>query len=134
MHKEIKVQTQAQTEFVDITCQIQSVAETSGIRDGVLYLYCPHTSCGLTIQENTDPGVAHDILLLLNRIAPQGDADYRHNENNSASHFQTSITGTHQIVFIEDGRLLLGRWQAIFLTEFDGPRERTLMLKIQADK
>lgn len=134
MNQQFKIQSKTQLEFIDITSQLQTMVTASGIRDGILYVYSLHTSCGLTIQENTDPGVGHDILLLLDRVAPQSDAAYRHNENNSASHFQTSFTGTHQIVFIENGRMILGRWQAIFLTEFDGPRERTLLVKIQPDR
>jgi secondary thiamine-phosphate synthase enzyme len=134
MHQEIRVQTQSQIEFVNITRQVQAAVTASGISEGTLYLYCVHTSCGLTIQENTDPGVAHDVMMLLKRISPQSDPGYRHNEDNSASHFQTCFMGTHQIVFIQNGRLVLGRWQALFLTEFDGPRERTVLWKIQPDR
>jgi secondary thiamine-phosphate synthase enzyme len=130
----LRVQTKAQSEFVDITSQVQALAEQSDIESGVLYLYCPHTSCGLTIQENCDPGVQHDMLMLLNRLVPRRDPGYQHIEDNSASHLQTSMMGVSQVLFIEQGRLVLGRWQAIYLAEFDGPRERTVLAKIQPDR
>ncbi len=130
MIKKIRVRTHTQSEFVDITNEVQAAVQESGIREGTLYLYCPHTTCGLTIQENADPGVPHDLLLLLNRLAPRTDPGYRHIEDNTASHLQASWMGFHQIVFIEGGQLVLGRWQALYLCEFDGPRERTVMVKI----
>jgi secondary thiamine-phosphate synthase enzyme len=96
-------------------------------------VYCPHTTCGLTIQENADPGVEHDILVLLTRLVPRDDPQYRHIEDNSASHLQASMMGFSQTVFVNQGRLLLGQWQALYLTEFDGPRERTVLVKVVAD-
>jgi secondary thiamine-phosphate synthase enzyme len=93
----------------------------------------PHTTCGITIQENADPGVQHDMLLLLRQIAPREDSRYRHIEDNSASHLQASAMGFTQFVFVEGGRLVLGRWQAIYLAEFDGPRTRRVLVKIQRD-
>lgn len=128
----IKIHTQTQAEFVNITEQVQAAVNRSGISNGILYLYSTHTSCGLTIQEN-EPGVPHDMILLLDQIAPQADPRYRHNAANTASHFQTSFMGTHQVVFVENSQLQLGQWQAIFLTEFDGPRERTVLVKIRPD-
>jgi secondary thiamine-phosphate synthase enzyme len=134
MLKRIQVPTQRQSQFVDITRQVQSVVREQGVQDGIVYVYCPHTTCGLTIQENADPGVQHDMLLLLSRIAPRTDPNYRHIEDNSASHLQASTMGFSQIVFVEDGQLVLGRWQAIYLTEFDGPRQRTVIVKVEADR
>jgi secondary thiamine-phosphate synthase enzyme len=133
MLQRLQVQTHRQSEFVDITRQVEHVARESGVSDGIVYVYCPHTTCGLTIQENADPGVQHDMLLLLNRLAPRTDPGYRHIEDNSASHLQASAMGFSQMVFLEAGRLVLGRWQAIYLTEFDGPRQRTVIVKVQAD-
>jgi len=132
MLKRIQVPTQRQSQFVDITRQVQSVVREQGVQNGIVYVYCPHTTCGLTIQENADPGVQHDMLLLLNRIAPRTDPNYRHIEDNSASHLQASTMGFSQTVFVEDGQLVLGRWQAIYLTEFDGPRQRTVIVKVEA--
>lgn len=134
MLKRLQVQTHQQSEFVDITRQVQSVVREQSIQDGIVYVYCPHTTCGLTIQENADPGVQHDMLLLLNRIAPRTDLGYRHIEDNSASHLQASAMGFSQMVFVEHGQLVLGRWQAIYLTEFDGPRQRTVIVKVTADR
>ena len=129
--KQLQIQTHRQSEFIDITRQIQAVAHQSGVSDGILYVYCPHTTCGLTIQENADPGVQHDMLMLLNRLVPRTDPGYRHIEDNSASHLQASMMGFSQMVFVEGGRLVLGRWQAIYLTEFDGPRQRTVLVNVQ---
>jgi secondary thiamine-phosphate synthase enzyme len=130
MLKRLPVRTQRQSQFVDITREVEAVVRQSGLSDGIVYLYCPHTTCGLTIQENADPGVQHDMLLLLNRLVPRDDPAYRHIEDNSASHLQASMMGFSQIVFVEDGQLVLGRWQAIYLTEFDGPRQRTVIVKL----
>ena len=92
-----------------------------------------HTTCGITIQENADPGVQHDMLMLLRRIAPRKDASYRHIEDNSASHLQASAMGFSQFVFVEGGRLVLGQWQAIYLAEFDSPRTRRALVKLLRD-
>lgn len=134
MIQKLYVQTNDQTEFIDITGQIEALVAQSGVGSGVVYLYSIHTTCGLTIQENCDPGVQQDMLLLLNRIAPRRDPGYRHIEDNSAAHLQTSAIGTSQILFVEEGRLVLGRWQAVYLGEFDGPRERTVLVKILPDR
>jgi secondary thiamine-phosphate synthase enzyme len=133
MLKRITVRTHRQAEFHDITGQVQQIVAEQGVADGVVYVYCPHTTCGLTIQENADPGVQHDMLLLLSRIAPREDAAYRHIEDNSASHLQASAMGFSQMLLVEGGRLVLGRWQALYLTEFDGPRQRTVIVKIVPD-
>lgn len=132
MLKRLQVPTNRQSEFVDITREVQSVVREHGLKDGIVYVYCPHTTCGLTIQENADPGVQHDMLLLLNRIAPRDDPGYRHIEDNSAAHLQASAMGFSQMVFVEAGQLVLGRWQAMYLTEFDGPRQRTVIVKVKA--
>jgi secondary thiamine-phosphate synthase enzyme len=130
MLKRIQVRTQRQSQFVNITREVEALLRDSGLSDGIVYLYCPHTTCGLTIQENADPGVQHDMLLLLNRLVPRDDPEYRHIEDNSASHLQASMMGFSQMVFVEHGQLVLGRWQAIYLTEFDGPRQRTVIVKL----
>ena len=128
----VRVRTEHRLQFVDITAQIETLVAQSGLTEGTLVLYCPHTTCGLTIQENADPGVQHDMLLLLERLAPREDAHYRHIEDNSAAHLQASLMGFSQTLLIENGRPLLGRWQAIYLCEFDGPRERQVLVRLSA--
>lgn len=129
----LQIRTRTQSEFVDITRDIEQVVREQAVTDGIVYVYCPHTTCGLTIQENADPGVQHDMLMLLNRLAPRTDAGYQHIEDNSASHLQASWMGFSQMLLIEAGRLVLGRWQALYLTEFDGPRQRTVIVKLVPD-
>ena len=133
MLHELSIRTNAQECLVDITSEIQRVVRENGVMAGVALLYIPHTTCGLTIQENADPGVQHDILMLLRRIAPRNDASYLHIEDNSASHLQASTMGFSQFVFVEGGRIVLGQWQAIYLAEFDGPRTRRALVKLLRD-
>src|SRR5690349_9854498 len=133
MLHELAIRTSAQECLVEITEQVARVVRESGVTAGVALLYVPHTTCGITIQENADPGVQHDMLLLLRRIAPRDDPGYRHIEDNSASHLQASAMGFSHFVFVEDGRLVLGRWQAIYLAEFDGPRTRRALVKLLRD-
>lgn len=120
-------------QMVDITAEVQAAATTGGVREGTALLYVPHTTCAITIQENADPGVQQDMLLVLDELAPRVDARYRHIEDNSASHVQASAMGFTAFVFVHAGRLVLGRWQAIYLAEFDGPRQRTVHIKVIAD-
>jgi secondary thiamine-phosphate synthase enzyme len=130
MIQRLRIPTRRRAEFIDITREVQRIVSDSGISEGMATVYCPHTTCGLTIQENADPGVQHDMLLLLERLAPRDDPAYRHIEDNSASHLQASMMGFSQTVLIEGGRLVLGRWQAIYLCEFDGPRERSVLVRV----
>lgn len=132
MH-ELSVRTSAQECLVDITDEIARVVRERGVKSGTALLYVPHTTCGITIQENADPGVQHDMLLLLRRIAPRDDPRYRHIEDNSASHLQASAMGFSAFVFVENGQLVLGQWQAIYLAEFDGPRMRRVLVKLLPD-
>ncbi len=133
MLHELSIPTNAQECLVDITGAIQRVVFENGLMAGVALLYVPHTTCGLTIQENADPGVQHDMIMLLRRIAPRNDPGYLHIEDNSASHLQASAMGFSQFVFVEGGRLVLGQWQAIYLAEFDGPRTRRALVKLLRD-
>jgi secondary thiamine-phosphate synthase enzyme len=133
MLRELSIRTNAQNCFIDITGQIERLVQEDGLTSGTVLLYVPHTTCGLTIQENADPGVQHDMLLLLRQIAPRNDARYRHIEDNSASHLQASAMGFSQFVFVERGQLVLGQWQAIYLAEFDGPRTRRVLVKFLRD-
>ena len=129
----LRVPTRQEMEMVDMTVRIRRLVAESGVEEGTALLYVPHTTCGITIQENADPGVQHDMLLILRETAPRVDPRYRHIEDNSASHVQASMMGFSAFVFVHVGRLVLGQWQAIYLAEFDGPRERTVHVKVLAD-
>ena len=129
----LRVPTQRQMQMVDITARVRRLVADCGVEEGTVLLYVPHTTCGVTIQENADPGVQHDMLLILAETAPRSDPRYRHVEDNSASHVQASTMGFSTFVFVHEGRLVLGRWQAIYLAEFDGPRERTVHVKVLPD-
>ena len=129
----IRVATQRQMQMVDITAEVEAIVAASGVAEGTVLLFVAHTTCGITIQENADPGVQHDMLLVLGEIAPRVDRRYRHIEDNSASHVQSSAMGFSGFAFIQRGTLVLGRWQAIYLAEFDGPRERTIYAKVMRD-
>ena len=133
MLHELSVRTSAQECMVDITAEVARVVRDSSTGAGTALLYVPHTTCGITIQENADPGVQHDMIMLLRRIAPRDDPRYRHIEDNSASHLQASAMGFSHFVFVEHGQLMLGRWQAIYLAEFDGPRTRRVLVKVLND-
>ncbi|MBI3354259.1 MAG: YjbQ family protein [Nitrospirae bacterium] len=125
----IDIKTKSQIEFIDITSNIQQAVDRSGIKEGVCYVYVPHTTAAVTINENADPDVIRDIITRLNEIVPL-DGNYRHTEGNSAAHIKASIVGSSETIFIEDGRLVLGAWQSIFFCEFDGQRSRRAMVKI----
>jgi secondary thiamine-phosphate synthase enzyme len=133
MLQELSIRTSSQECLVDITNQVTRAARESGVDAGVVLLYVPHTTCALTIQENADPGVQHDMLMVLRRVVPRSDPNYRHIEDNSASHLQASMMGFSHFVFLERGQLVLGRWQGLYLAEFDGPRTRQVFLKILRD-
>ena len=123
------VSTSSHMEFVDITSQIQKAVKDSGISDGVCYVYNPHTTAGLTINEGADPAVQSDLIGVFKQMVPL-NYPYRHQEGNSPSHMMTTLTGSSVTVFIESGRLQLGTWQRIFFCEYDGPRSRKVWWKI----
>ena len=133
MLQRLTVRTPARECLVDIAAEIGRAAQEAGVAEGTALLYVPHTTCGITIQENADPGVQHDMLMVLRRIFPRDDPAYRHIEDNSASHLQASTMGFSHFVFVSGGRLVLGRWQAIYLAEFDGPRTREVLVKLLRD-
>ncbi len=133
MINNISITTHARIEFQDITPKIRDIVNSSVISSGVCYIYVPHTTAGVMINEHADPDVVEDIAAQLDVIAPQ-HRNYRHTEGNSPAHIKASIIGSSRIVMIEDGRLVLGTWQGIFFCEFDGPRNRHLMVKIIEDK
>jgi secondary thiamine-phosphate synthase enzyme len=127
--KQINVSTRSRTELVDITSQVQGVLAESGVRDGVCHVYVPHTTAGVTINENADPSVREDILMELNKTIPLQD-NYKHLEGNAAAHIKATIVGSSETVLVEGGRLVLGTWQGLFFCEFDGPRSRRVLIKI----
>lgn len=130
--KTITIKTNAQTELVDITREIQSVLQAENFSDGICMLYVPHTTAGVTINESADPSVRRDILMVLNQMVPW-KADYRHMEGNSPAHVKTSLVGSSELIAVENGQMVLGTWQGIFFCEFDGPRKRKLQIKLIPD-
>ena len=126
---ELTVKTRAQTELVDITAEVEKRVAESGARQGLCLVYVPHTTAGVTINENADPSVRIDLLMVLNQIVPWR-ADYRHLEGNSPAHVKSTLVGSSQTIAIAGGRLVLGTWQGIFFCEFDGPRIRKVHVRI----
>ncbi|MGB6545611.1 MAG: secondary thiamine-phosphate synthase enzyme YjbQ [Candidatus Acidiferrales bacterium] len=129
----LAIKTSRRTELRKITREVSEIVARHGTIDGVCHVYVPHTTAGITINEGADPDVAHDIELTFDRLVPREAAGYRHAEGNSDSHVKTAMVGTSQTVLIENGRLVLGRWQAIFLCEFDGPRTREVLVRVVPD-
>lgn len=128
----LSVRTSRHTELKNVTAEIEASVRESGCNEGVCHLYVPHTTAGLLINEGDDPAVARDIEATLDRLIPHR-GNYEHAEGNSDSHIKTALVGSSETVWIHDGRLALGRWQTIFLAEFDGPRTREVRLKIVPD-
>ncbi len=128
MVRYINVKSKSRTEFVDITEMVQNVVKEANIMKGVCYLYVPHTTAGITINEGADPSVQRDILNTLNRIVPH-EMNYFHREGNADAHIKSTIVGTALNMIIDEGKLLLGTWQSIFFCEFDGPRHRRIAVK-----
>lgn len=125
-----QVKTAARSDAVDITASVAEKVRESGIRDGICVVYVPHTTAGVTINEGADPAVMDDVLRALDRLIPW-QADYRHSEGNAAAHIKTTLTGSSVSVLVENGRLLLGTWQRIFLCDFDGPRTRKVHVAVR---
>jgi len=119
-----EVKTRQRTEFVEITDRVRQILQGNGIRDGICVVYCPHTTAALTINENADPDVVHDMLSWLNRSIPQQQPDFRHGEGNSDAHIKSSLVGASVTLLVENGDFVLGRWQGVYFCEFDGPRTR----------
>jgi secondary thiamine-phosphate synthase enzyme len=130
----LDVATRARCELVEITDLVRSAVERAGVSGGAVVVYSPHTTAGITIQENADPDVRRDLLLALENAVPDAPprGAYRHGEGNSPAHVKTSLVGASQLVPIEDGALALGTWQGIYLCEFDGPRSRHVLLRFIA--
>ena len=126
MHQ-FNVKTHSRIEFVDITEKVRSELALTTIRDGMCLIYVPHTTAGITINENADPAVARDIITRLDGMVPM-DANYQHSEGNSAAHIKASLMGFSVVVPVDAGQLAVGRWQGIYLCEFDGPRTRKVFV------
>jgi secondary thiamine-phosphate synthase enzyme len=129
--KEISVRTNSSVEMIDITSAVQAAVSEKNVRSGYCIVFTPHTTAAVTINENADPDVPRDIISALEKAVPQS-ASFRHSEGNSPAHVKSSLVGASEIVIIENGRLVLGTWQSIFFCEFDGPRSRTVLIKIIA--
>jgi len=125
----LQVKTSSQTELIDITADIERSVQSEGIDEGVCFLFVPHTTAAVTINEHADPSVRSDILMVLNKIVPWEEA-YRHLEGNSPAHIKASIIGASEMVAVEKGRLKLGTWQGVFFCEFDGPRTRKIHVRL----
>ncbi len=122
------IKTHSRTELIDITGEVSQIVSSSGIKEGICLIYIPHTTAGVTINENADPSVKSDILKELNKIIPFSDG-YAHMEGNSAAHIKSTIVGVSLPIPISDGHLVFGTWQGIFFCEFDGPRTRSVIVQ-----
>ncbi len=125
----LTISTSQRVDIIDISSHVQNTVQDSGIRDGIITVYVPHTTCGIMINEHADPDVVRDIKMQFEKLVPY-QAGYRHLEGNSDSHIKTAMVGSSETVIIENGRLVLGTWQGVFLCDFDGPRTRKVHLNI----
>lgn len=132
MIRTLNIKTRSRVEFQNITRAVQEVVDASRIENGVCYVFVPHTTAAVTLNEQADPSVVEDIAKQLEAIVPQHD-DYHHSEGNSPAHIKASLFGSSEMIMVDDGRLVLGTWQGIFFCEFDGPRNRSVMVKILPD-
>lgn len=128
----LSVRTGGKVDFQDITGTVRDTISSSGVNNGVCHVFVPHTTAGITINEYADPSVVQDIMAQLDKMVPQHNR-YRHMEGNSPAHIKASLVGSSQTLFVEDGKPVLGTWQGVFFCEFDGPRNRSLLIKIVPD-
>lgn len=124
------VTTNRRDELIDVTARVQSAIDQHRVKEGYVIVYVPHTTAAVTINENADPDVQHDLLAKLRAMIPREELYYQHGEGNSDAHLKTSLVGSSVTVLIEDGKLVLGRWQGIYFAEFDGPRRRQMHIKV----
>jgi len=132
MFKKISIKTNNKVEFIDVTTEIKNVVKDIDLESGLIQIHIPHTTAAVTVNENADPDVKIDVKKEINKIVPFND-NYAHLEGNSAAHIKSSLFGVDQSIIVENKKLLLGTWQAIFFCEFDGPRTRNIYLKIIQD-
>jgi len=125
----ITVRTRDRCQMIDVTDEVRKAVQKSGLKEGFAVCFVPHTTAAVTIQENADPDVLHDVLWKLEQLIPQREPAYRHNEGNSDAHLKCSLVGVSELVPVVEGRLVLGTWQGIYFCEFDGPRTRRLLVR-----
>jgi secondary thiamine-phosphate synthase enzyme len=128
---ELEIRTQSQTELRDITSQVRQAVSDQGVAEGICHVFVPHTTAGLTLNENWDPDVRGDLVRALQAMVP--DVHFRHGEGNSPAHLLAGLVGAGQTLLVRGGKLVLGRWQGVYLAEFDGPRMRRVLVKVIAD-
>jgi secondary thiamine-phosphate synthase enzyme len=131
VQEEFRISTKSRSQMIDITSQVRSLVGQTGVTDGDVIVYCPHTTAAITINENADPSVPHDMLMTLEELLPRHRSGYRHSEGNSDSHCKSSLVGCSEQILIQGGSLQLGTWQGIFFCEFDGPRSRKVIVQIR---
>ena len=129
----LEVKTARRTQLVDVTDRVRRTVESAGVLSGICYVYVPHTTAGMMINEHFDPDVATDLEGVFEKLVPRAGL-YKHSEGNSDSHAKAALTGTGAMIFVEQGKLMLGRWQGVFFCEFDGPRERKIWVKVVGDR
>ena len=132
MINKVDIKTYSRVEFQDITADINDVIQSIGVKSGICYIFVPHTTAGVMVNEHADPSVAEDIIAQLDKMVPQ-QGNYRHLEGNSPAHIKATLAGDSETLFIEGGKLVLGTWQGVFFCEFDGPRSRNVMVKVVPD-
>ena len=125
---EYAIRTKKDEEFVDITYLVEQSLKESSLKEGIVVVFCPHTTAAITINENADPDVVRDILVTFDKNFPK-HGDYKHSEGNSHAHIKASLMGSSATIIVENGRLMLGTWQGVYFTEFDGPRNRKVYIK-----
>jgi len=133
VQEDFRISTKSRNQMIDITSQVRSFVSQSGITNGDVIVYCPHTTAAITINENADPSVPHDILLTLEELLPHHRPGYRHSEGNSDAHCKSSLVGCSEQILIKGESLQLGTWQGIFFCEFDGPRSRKVIVQIRGE-
>ena len=130
LQESFDLSTKKRNELLDITAKVSSIVRKSGVTNGSVIVYCQHTTAAITINENADPSVVHDILLTLEELVPHHRPGYRHGEGNSDSHVKSSMFGCSEQILISDGTLQLGTWQGVYFCEFDGPRSRKVLVQV----
>jgi len=126
----IPIRTQRRNELIDVTAKVGDTVRDSKLQEGMVLVYVPHTTAGVTINENADADVVHDLLSTLEELVPQRRAGYRHSEGNSDAHVKSSLVGSSVAVVVEGGRMCLGTWQGLYFCEFDGPRDRRMLVQV----
>ena len=130
--EELRLTSSSRSELIDITSQIKRIVNASGVGEGICLVYVPHTTAGVTINEGADPAVRRDIEAELDKVIPWSDG-YAHSEGNSAAHIKTALVGSSETIPVNGGSLVLGTWQSVYFCEFDGPRNRRVLVKVMAD-